>query len=100
MDFIRQTPGKSIPPVYIAAIINQARKAGQLRRRAFFAAERGQGGRGGWENWKHLGRHRSKRRERPRLEALLRMVSTLLKTIAISHAEVISHSGGNFVLFD
>ena len=36
----------------------------------------------------------------PDSEPHLRLVSTLLKTVATSHAEVISHRGGNFVRFD
>jgi len=36
----------------------------------------------------------------PDSESHLRLVSTLLKTVASSHAEVVSHRGGNFVRFD
>ncbi len=36
----------------------------------------------------------------PDSESHLRLVSTLLKTVASSHAEVISNRGGNFVRFD
>jgi hypothetical protein len=36
----------------------------------------------------------------PNAEVHLRLVSALLKTVASSHAEVISHRGGNFVRFD
>ena len=36
----------------------------------------------------------------PDSERHLQLVSTLLKTVASSHAEVVSHRGGNFVRFD
>ena len=81
-------------------------RAGQLRRRGVLqAAQRrpGGGGEGGWGEleaaW-DAASFEAAAAAPPDSETHLRLVSTLLKTVATSHAEVISHRGGNFVRFD
>ena len=112
VDFMRQAaPGASVPPLYMSAtIIAQARQeresygdvpffrrlnAGKDARPAEEAAA--------GANWRRPGMRRRSRRRPTRRRTprpISRLVSTLLKTVASSHAEVISHRGGNFVRFD
>ena len=110
VDFIRRKhPDAPIPPVYMsAAIITQAEaeRASYGRRGVLQAAQRRPGrqaARAAGASWRRPGTRRRSRRPRRRRRTRrphLRLVSTLLKTVATSHAEVISHRGGNFVRFD
>jgi hypothetical protein len=111
VDYIRKThPDKPVPPVYMsAAIINQVRaERDNYGDEAFFKRlNAGQGGNGSGDgSWGDLeaawdaDSFDQAVAAPPDSETHLRLVSTLLKTIATSHAEVISHRGGNFVRFD
>jgi len=88
-----------------AAIINQAEaERANYGDEAFFRRlNAGQGGGSGWgeleASWDGAS-FEAAAAAVPDSEPHLRLVSTLLKTIATSHAEVISHRGGNFVRFD
>ena len=112
VDFARQArPESPVPPVYMsAAIIAQAQKERTsygdepfFRRLNAGQDAGGGGGRGGWGEleaaW-DAASFEAAANASPDSEAHLRLVSTLLKTVASSHAEVISHRGGNFVRFD
>ena len=112
VDFARQArPESPVPPVYMsAAIIAQAQKERAsygdepfLRRLNAGQDTAGGGGRGGWGEleaaW-DAASFDAAADASPDSEAHLRLVSTLLKTVASSHAEVISHRGGNFIRFD
>ena len=107
VDFIRgKHPDKPIPPVYMsAAIITQAEaERANYGDEAFFnRLNAGQGGDNGWGDlsatW-DMASFEAAAAAAPDSEPHLRLVSTLLKTIATAHAEVISHRGGNFVRFD
>ena len=107
VDFIRRKHAdKPIPPVYMsAAIINQAEaERANYGDEAFFRRlNAGQGGGSGWgeleATW-DVASFEVAAAAAPDSEPHLRLVSTLLKTIATAHAEVISHRGGNFVRFD
>ncbi len=112
VDFARQArPESPVPPVYMsAAIIAQAQKerASYGDEPFFRRLNAGQdtasaGGSGGWgeleATW-DAASFEAAANASPDSEAHLRLVSTLLKTVASSHAEVISHRGGNFVRFD
>ena len=109
VDFIRRKhPQAPIPPVYMSAADHRPGRgrAGQLRRRGVLQAAECRPGRRGGERLGRAGGRlgrgvvRGSRRGAAGLGAHLRLVSTLLKTVATSHAEVISHRGGNFVRFD
>lgn len=108
VDFMRKShPTAPTPPVYVsAAIVSQA----QAERKnygddAFFARlnESQGGGDDGWgdlaASWDAASFDEAASAA-PDSESHLRLVSTLLKTVASSHAEVVSHRGGNFVRFD
>lgn len=112
VDFMRQAaPGASVPPLYMSAtIIAQARQERESYGDApFFRRLNGgqdstvAGGSPGWgeleATW-DAASFEAAANSPPDSEAHLRLVSTLLKTVASSHAEVISHRGGNFVRFD
>ena len=106
VDFMRTThPDAPTPPVYVsAAIINQANseRATYGDDLFFGRLNAGQGG-GGWgeleASWDASSFDEAAAAP-PDSESHLRLVSTLLKTVASSHAEVVSHRGGNFVRFD
>lgn len=107
VDFMRATsPEAPTPPVYVsAAIITQAQsERSNYGDDLFFKRlNEGQGGGGGWgeleATWDAASFEEAAAAP-PDSEQHLRLVSTLLKTVASSHAEVVSHRGGNFVRFD
>lgn len=105
VEFIRQRcPGAPVPPVYMSAAIIQQAQA----ERASYGDEpffkRLNAGRG--SEWGELedawdaASFEAAAAAPPNSESHLRLVSALLKTVASSHAEVISQRGGNFVRFD
>lgn len=106
VEFMRRThPQAPTPPVYVsAAIIDQARaeRANYGDEPFFRRLNEGKGG-GGWGEldaaWDAASFDEAAAAS-PDSEAHLRLVSALLKTVASSHAEVVSHRGGNFVRFD
>ena len=110
VDFIRRKHAdKPVPPVYMsAAIIAQAEaERANYGDEAFFKRlNSGQSGGGNGSGWGELeaawdaASFEAAATAPPDSETHLRLVSTLLKTVATSHAEVISHRGGNFVRFD
>ena len=112
VDFTRQDhPEAPVPPVYMSAsIVAQAgRERESYGNEPFFKrlnAGQGGGGSGGKDGWGELeaswdaASFEAAASSPPDSEMHLRLVSTLLKTVASSHAEVISHRGGNFVRFD
>ena len=108
VDFMRETHSDApTPPVYVsAAIIDQANseRATYGDDLFFGRLNAGQGGGdGGWgeleATWDAASFDEAAAAP-PDSESHLRLVSTLLKTVASSHAEVVSHRGGNFVRFD
>lgn len=107
VEFMRATnPEAPTPPVYVSAsIINQAQgERSNYGDELFFKRlNEGQGGGGGWgeleATW-DAASFEEAAASPPDSEQHLRLVSTLLKTVASSHAEVVSHRGGNFVRFD
>ena len=107
VEFMRVThPDAPTPPVYVsAAIINQvqAERSNYGDELFFKRLNEGQGGGGGWgeldASWDAASFEEAAKAP-PDSEQHLRLVSTLLKTVASSHAEVVSHRGGNFVRFD
>ena len=107
VDFIRRKhPDKPTPPVYMsAAIIAQANaERANYGDEAFFKRlNAGQTGTSGWGDldaaWDATS-FDAAAAAAPDSESHLRLVSTLLQTVATSHAEVISHRGGKFVRFD
>lgn len=107
VDFMRATHAEApTPPVYVsAAIIQQAQaERSNYGDEPFFKRlNEGQGGGGGWGEleaaWDATSFEEAASAP-PDSEQHLRLVSTLLKTVASSHAEVVSHRGGNFVRFD
>jgi len=107
VDFMRaKHPDKPIPPVYMSATIIEQAEAERANYgdEAFF--KRLNAGDGSDEGWGELGAgwdaasFEAAATAPPDSEEHLRLVSKLLKTIATSHVEVISHRGGNFVRFD
>jgi len=107
VDFMRRTePDAATPPVYVsAAIISQAQgERSNYGDDLFFKRlNEGQGDGGGWgelESTWDAASFEQACASPPDSEQHLRLVSTLLKTVASSHAEVVSHRGGNFVRFD
>lgn len=107
VEFMRRThPEAPTPPVYVStAIINQANaeRANYGDELFFKRLNAGQGSGGGWgelEGTWDVGTFDEAAAASPDSEQHLRLVSTLLKTVASSHAEVVSHRGGNFVRFD
>ena len=107
VDFMRAThPEAPTPPVYVsAAIVEQANaeRASYGDELFFKRLNEGQGSAGGWGEleaaW-DADSYEQAAAAPPDSEQHLRLVSTLLKTVASSHAEVVSHRGGNFVKFD
>jgi hypothetical protein len=107
VDFIRgKYPNAPTPPVYVsAAIIAQAEaeRANYGDELFFKRLNAGQGSGDGWgeleSSWDTASFDKAAAAP-PDSELHLRLVSTLLKTVASSHAEVVSHRGGNFVRFD
>ncbi|MFO0914163.1 MAG: hypothetical protein U0795_14485 [Pirellulales bacterium] len=107
VQFMRHAhPDAPIPPVYIsAAIIQQAQaERASYGDEAFFRRlNAGQSSGGGWGDldapWDAASFDQAAGSP-PDSEPHLRLVSTLLRTVASSHVEVISHRGGNFVRFD
>jgi len=107
VDFMRRADPKApTPPVYVsAAIINQAQaeRANYGDEPFFNRLNAGQDSGGGWgeleATWDTASFEEAAAAP-PDSEQHLRLVSTLLKTVASSHAEVVSHRGGNFVRFD
>lgn len=107
VDFMRDTePDAPTPPVYVsAAIIEQANaeRANYGDEPFFNRLNAGQESGGGWGEleaaWDATSFEEAAAAP-PDSELHLRLVSTLLKTVASSHAEVVSHRGGNFVRFD
>ena len=107
VEFIRRAhPEAPTPPVYVsAAIINQAQgeRANYGDELFFKRLNDGQGAGAGWgelETTWDAASFDEAAAAAPDSEPHLRLVSTLLKTVASSHAEVVSHRGGNFVRFD
>mgnify|MGYP000424548062 CR=1 FL=1 len=95
------------PPVYVsAAIIEQAQRERDTYGDELFFSRLNEGQGGGGDGWGDLeaawdaDSFDSATAAPPDSESHLRLVSTLLKTVASSHAEVVSHRGGNFVRFD
>jgi hypothetical protein len=109
VEFIRgEHPEAPVPPVYMSAsIIAQARKEREsYGDEPFFKRLNAGWGGEGSSGWGELEKpwdaesFESAADSPPDSEPHLRLVSTLLKTVATSHAEVISQRGGNFVRFD
>ena len=107
VEFIRKAhPGAPIPPVYVSATIISQAAAERANygdepffRRLNAGAEEAEGWgdlQGAWD----AGSFEAAAAAPPDSEPHLRLVSTLLKTVATSHAEVLSQRGGNFVRFD
>ena len=107
VEFMRAShPDAPTPPVYVsAAIVNQVRaeRANYGDELFFKRLNEGQSGGDGWGEldaaWDAVSFEQAASAP-PDSEQHLRLVSTLLKTVASSHAEVVSHRGGNFVRFD
>ena len=107
VEFMRATfPDTATPPVYVsAAIITQAQgERSNYGDDLFFKRlNAGVDGGGGWgeleATW-DAASFEAAAAAPPDSEQHLRLVSALLKTVASSHAEVVSHRGGNFVRFD
>lgn len=108
VEFTRKAyPDAPTPPVYISsAIVAQAQaERNNYGDTAFFARlnEGQRSAEGGWGDlvaaWDAVSFDHAASAS-PDSEAHLRLVSTLLRTVASSHAEVVSHRGGNFVRFD
>jgi hypothetical protein len=105
--FIRKTqPGAPIPPVYVSAtIISQAaaERASYGDLPFFKRLNEGADAVQGWGDlagpWDATS-FEAAATAAPDSELHLRLVSTLLKTVATAHAEVLSQRGGNFVQFD
>ncbi len=110
VEFMRRThPTAPVPPVYVSAsLIEQANaERSSYGDDLFFKrlnAGIGSGSKG--TEWGDLASawdaasFDAAAAAAPDSESHLRLVSTLLKTVASSHAEVISNRGGNFVRFD
>src|SRR5208337_1361368 len=107
VEFIRKAhPDAPIPPVYLSATIISQAAAERANygdepffRRLNAGAEAAEGWgdlQGAWD----AASFEAAAAAPPDAEPHLRLVSTLLKTVATSHAEVLSHRGGNFVRFD
>lgn len=112
VEFMRRThPDAPTPPVYVSvAIINQANaERANYGDEPFFKrlnAGLSAGGDAAGKGWGELetpwdaATFEAAVAAPPDSESHLRLVSALLKTVASSHAEVVSHRGGNFVRFD
>lgn len=108
VDFMRATHGDApTPPVYVsAAIVEQAQAERRNYGDELFFSRLNEGQNGGGDGWGELEAawdaetFEAAAAAPPDSESHLRLVSTLLKTVASSHAEVVSHRGGNFVRFD
>jgi len=107
VEFMRATHEQApTPPVYVStAIIQQvqAERANYGDELFFKRLNEGQSGGGGWGDleaaWDAASFDAAVAAP-PDAEPHLRLVSDMLKTVASSHAEVVSHRGGNFVRFD
>lgn len=107
VEFMRSLrPDAPTPPVYVStAIIEQvqAERANYGDELFFKRLNEGQSSSGGWgeleAEWDAESFELAAAAP-PDSEEHLRLVSALLKTVASSHAEVVSHRGGNFVRFD
>ncbi|MFN6024831.1 MAG: DUF6079 family protein, partial [Planctomyces sp.] len=105
VEFMRRThPDAPIPPVYMSAtIIAQAAAERASYGDEPFFKRLNAGSGGGWgqlsEAWT-ASSFDAAAAAAPDSEAHKKLVSALLKTVATSHADVISHRGGNFVRFD
>jgi hypothetical protein len=107
VGFIRKTyPGAPIPPVYLSAtIIGQAvaERASYGDEPFFKRLNEGATASKGWGDlegpW-DAAAFEAAAAAAPDSELHLRLVSTLLKTVATAHADVLSQRGGNFVRFD
>ena len=108
VEFMRKTHENApTPPVYVSdAIIRQAESERSTYGDDLFFGRLNEGQGGGSGGWGELeatwdaASFESAAAAPPDSESHLRLVSTLLKTVASSHAEVVSHRGGNFVRFD
>ena len=105
VEFMRRThPDAPIPPVYMSAtIIAQAAAERASYGDEPFFKRLNAGSGGGWgqlsEAWT-ASSFDAAAAAAPDSESHKKLVSALLKTVATSHADVISHRGGNFVRFD
>ncbi|PQO28928.1 phage resistance protein [Blastopirellula marina] len=107
VEFMRSLhPEAPTPPVYVStAIIEQVKAERQNYGDELFfkRLNEGQGGGGGWgdlETAWDADSFEAAAAAPPDSEEHLRLVSALLKSVASSHAEVMSHRGGSFVRFD
>ncbi|MAX35346.1 phage resistance protein [Gimesia sp.] len=108
VEFMRRThPDAPIPPVYVSAAIIKEAKAEwdtygdePFFKRLNAGLSSSGGGWGELEAAWDAASFEAAAAAQPESESHLRLVSTLLKTVASSHAEVISNRGGNFVRFD
>jgi hypothetical protein len=107
VEFMRRThPAAPIPPVYMsAAIISQAAaERANYGDEPFFKRLNAGPGESGWGDVRDgtwdAASFEAAAAAPPETEPHLRLVSTLLKTVATSQVEVISQRGGNFVRFD
>ena len=107
VEFMRRThPDAPIPPVYMSAtIISQAvaERANYGDEPFFRRLNAGTQTGAGWgelaASWDATA-FEAAIAAPPDSEQHKKLISTLLKTVASSHADVISHRGGNFVRFD
>lgn len=107
VEYMRRThPDAPIPPVYMSAtIISQAvaERANYGDEPFFRRLNAGSQAGAGWgelaASW-DAASFEAAIASPPDSEQHKKLVSTLLKTVASSHADVISHRGGNFVRFD
>lgn len=108
VSYIRSLhPEAPIPPVYMSAtIIRQARAERDSYGDELFFKRLNTGQSGSNEDWGELGSAWDAKSFEdaagapPDSELHLRLVSTLLQSVASSHAEVVSNRGGTFVRFD
>ncbi len=108
VDFMRRThPEAPTPPVYLSAsLIEQAQNEREnygddlFFKRLNSDQSASNGGWGDLESTWNAETFEAAAAADPDSEQHLKLVSTLLKTVASSHAEVVSQRGGNFVRFD
>lgn len=108
VDFMRRThPEAPTPPVYLSAsLIEQAQNEREnygdepFFKRLNNDQSASNGGWGDLESVWTAETFEAAAAADPDSEPHLKLVSTLLKTVASSHAEVVSQRGGNFVRFD
>lgn len=106
VDFIRQAhPEADTPPVYVSAsIIREAQsERDSYGDAAFFARLNESSGSGGWgdleASW-DAASFDTAAEAPPDSEQHLRLVSTLLKTVASAHADLAAAGGGGFISLD